>query len=641
MTDALDFGPFQALSAETRGRLLGGSRRVSFAPGATLLREGEPPDAVLAVVGGRLKVRQGDPPIVLATPSAPAVVGEMAVLSRGPRNATVTAMTHVRAYRIPVEIFTEVVAAEPAFAKSLASFAAIRSGNNFLRRSSPFAELPSATIEALAAKLEAATFAPGDVLMTEGERGDDAYLLRSGEVEVLRAQRVLATLGPGAFVGEVSALTGSPRTATVRAKSEVAAFRLRGEDVRPIVKKHQDLVGQLEGMMQSRHIPHRSTEAVVSPAPDDPSAALLRDAAGSTYLRVTKEALAIYQDIDGERTLRDLAIRHFERTGALDPAGVFATVATLQAAGLVSAPRVASDAPDARILKILDLVLAPRLELRSADRLATVLHRAVGWAFTTPGAIVAVVLGILGIAGLATVFRQASPGDFGLAGLVVAFGGLLVAGIGHELSHAIATKAEGRRVGKAGIGLLWFTPVVYVDTSDAWLIPARRRIRVNAAGPLFNLALAGVCGLLALVLQGRPQDLAVWLGAASLVSVAFNLSPLLEFDGYYVLEDLTNVNGLRRKSLRFVFGEMFTRTRRPLTRLERGFLLYALAAVLYVAVMSIVVLTGIPALVNGVFGGRLPPELLPVVGLALALGIAALQLSPFVTEVLAARAATD
>src|SRR5207247_6669379 len=143
--------------------------------------------------------------------------------------------------------------------------------------------------------------------------------------------------------------------------------------------------------------------------------------------------------------------------------------------------------------------------------------------------------------------RQAWPADFGLGGVVVAFFGLCLAGIGHETAHALATKAEGRRVGRAGIGLLWFTPVIYVDTSDAWLIDRRRRAVVNAAGPLFNFALAGVLGLVAAFTTARVQDLPLCLAVTNLVSIVFNLSPLLEFDGYYVLLDLRNVNSLRLK----------------------------------------------------------------------------------------------
>lgn len=636
-----DFGPFLTLSEEERARLSTVAQGTAFSPGDTIVREGDPPGDAFAVVAGRLRVTSGAAAVVLALPAAPALVGEMAVLSGMPRSATVTAIHQVRAYRIPAAALRELASSDPDFARALAAFAAVRTSTKFLRTSSPFADLPAASIEALAAKLRPARFAAGDVLIHEGERGDDAFLLQSGEVEVFRAERRLATLGPGSFVGEVSALTGAERTATVRARTEVTAFRLAAEDVRPIVRKHQDLVARLEGTMQSRHVPRRSGEAVLASAPDDPDAVLLRDSAGSTYLRVTREALAIYQDIDGERTLRDLTMRHFERTGALDPAGVFSAIATLQAAGLVTAPRIASDEPDARMLRVLDLVLAPRVELKAADAVAASLYAVARPAFTRAGTGVALAVGGAGLIALAAVFRQSSPGDFGIAGIAVAFVGLLLAGIGHEIAHALATKAEGRRVGRAGIGLLWFTPVVYVDTSDAWLIPARGRVRVNAAGPLFNFAFAGLCGLVALVLHDRAQDVAVWLAAANLVSVAFNLSPLLEFDGYYVLEDLTNVNSLRRKSLHYVFRDLLTHPRPPATRLERGFLAYAAAAVLYVVVMSAVVLAGIPALVNGTLAGRLAPQLLPVVGGVLALVMAAMMVMPFVTEVLAARTAAE
>lgn len=637
MATPLDFGAFQALDNETRARLLTQAQRVRFKPGEVILREGDTAADVYAVVTGRLRVTQGDPPVVVAMPAAPVMVGEMAILTGATRNATVTAITPVAAYRFADETFRYLAANNPEFARQLAAFAAIRDGTNFLRRSSPFADLPAAVVETLAAKLEPTAFAPGDVVLREGERGDDAYLLREGEVEVLRGERVLATLGPGAFVGEVSALTGTARTATVRARTAVSAFRLSGEVVRPVVKKHQALIGRLEGTMQARHIPRRAGEAAITPAPDDPSAFLVRDIAGSTYLRVAREALAIYEDIDGERTLRDLALRHYERTGALDPSGVFATVATLQAAGLVTAPRVASDEPDARLLRVLDLLLAPRLELKEADGLATGLRRLTGWAFTRAGAVAATAIGAAGLVALVITFRASSPGDFGLGGLVVAFIGLLLAGIGHEAAHAVAAKMEGRRIGKAGIGLLWLTPVVYVDTSDAWLLPRMRRIRVNAAGPLFNWAFAGLAGLAALALTGRAQDVAIWLAILNLVSVAFNLSPLLEFDGYYVLEDLTNTNSLRRKALRFVFADLLSRPRRLASRAEAGLFAYTLGALGYVVIMSLIVLSGVPAVVEGTFAGKIGPELLPIAGVALALILTALLVGPFIGEIFAAR----
>ena len=57
----------------------------------------------------------------------------------------------------------------------------------------------------------------GKVLIQEGERGREFFVIVSGEVEVRRKGRKVATLGPGSFVGEMALLSKIPRTATVTA----------------------------------------------------------------------------------------------------------------------------------------------------------------------------------------------------------------------------------------------------------------------------------------------------------------------------------------------------------------------------------------------------------------------------------------
>ena len=160
---------------------------------------------------------------------------------------------------------------------------------------------------------------------------------------------------------------------------------------------------------------------------------------------------------------------------------------------------------------------------------------------------------------------------------------------------------------------------------------------MSAAGPLFNYAAAGAFGIAAALTGGLAQDLMLWLAAVNLASVVFNLSPLLEFDGYYALSDLTNVNALRRKALRFVFRDLVSRPRRPRTRTEIGFVAYALAALLYVVAVSAVVLLGVPGLVEGVLASRVAEAVRVVVVGAMALVLTALLVGPFVGEVVAAR----
>jgi CRP-like cAMP-binding protein len=61
----------------------------------------------------------------------------------------------------------------------------------------------------------------GKVLIREGDRGREFFVIVNGEVEVRRKGRKMTTLGPGDFIGEISLLSKVPRTATVTALTPI------------------------------------------------------------------------------------------------------------------------------------------------------------------------------------------------------------------------------------------------------------------------------------------------------------------------------------------------------------------------------------------------------------------------------------
>ncbi len=63
------------------------------------------------------------------------------------------------------------------------------------------------------------SFEPGAVIFQEGEHGDKMYVLQSGEVEIEINGKVVETLLGEGFFGEMALIDGSPRSATVRAKT--------------------------------------------------------------------------------------------------------------------------------------------------------------------------------------------------------------------------------------------------------------------------------------------------------------------------------------------------------------------------------------------------------------------------------------
>lgn len=101
-------------------------------------------------------------------------------------------------------------------------------------RSAPlFAGLSDEDLQRLAETVERQKLAAGDYLLREGDPGDAMFLVVSGELEVTkRAEGVelpLAHVGPGAIQGELAAVGGQPRTASVRAVTEVEVLRVPRE----------------------------------------------------------------------------------------------------------------------------------------------------------------------------------------------------------------------------------------------------------------------------------------------------------------------------------------------------------------------------------------------------------------------------
>lgn len=97
-------------------------------------------------------------------------------------------------------------------------------------------------------RLEARQFVTGEVLVHEGDVGDEMYFLTKGQVEVLRGDppERLATLREGSFFGELAILKDGPRAATIRALTDVEVYALRRDGVLQLARAHADFNRYLE-----------------------------------------------------------------------------------------------------------------------------------------------------------------------------------------------------------------------------------------------------------------------------------------------------------------------------------------------------------------------------------------------------------
>ena len=182
-----------------------------------------------------------------------------------------------------------------------------------------------------------------------------------------------------------------------------------------------------------------------------------------------------------------------------------------------------------------------------------------GWFFTRPAVIFNVLLAcaaLLLITVQFDVFRGRLPSFHQFFGnwenwLVM---GIVMAGakVLHEFGHGLSCKHFGGECHEMGFMLLVFTPALYCNVSDSWMLPSKwHRAAIGAAGMYVEMVLASIATFIwwftdrATLLNQTCLSL---MFICSVSTLLFNGNPLLRFDGYYILMDLIEIPNLRQKS---------------------------------------------------------------------------------------------
>lgn len=127
----------------------------------------------------------------------------------------------------------------------------------------------------------------------------------------------------------------------------------------------------------------------------------------------------------------------------------------------------------------------------------------------------------------------------------------------HELGHGYACKINGGAVPDMGALLMAGMPMAYVDVSSSWSFPTRfQRILVGLGGMYFE----GIAAVIAMFVwaftsPGLVNSTAHFVVLmASFMTLLFNANPLMRYDGYYILSDLTGIPNLRGRSTQYAGG---------------------------------------------------------------------------------------
>lgn len=129
---------------------------------------------------------------------------------------------------------------------------------NVLSQISLFSDLPVDELDHLQSMLKTRHLEPGEILFTEGQRGEHFYVLTGGKLEILlgagtKEELLLNTLGPGEYLGEMSLIVpGGERTATARASEKSALLVMSRDEFNALIEHYPILSKAMVRVLSKR-----------------------------------------------------------------------------------------------------------------------------------------------------------------------------------------------------------------------------------------------------------------------------------------------------------------------------------------------------------------------------------------------------
>jgi putative peptide zinc metalloprotease protein len=376
---------------------------------------------------------------------------------------------------------------------------------------------------------------------------------------------------------------------------------------------------------------------------------VIKEPVGLNYFRFHEEEYAILCMLDGQSSLDDIK-EQFEdefTPQKITFQDLQQFVGMLHRSGLVISDAVGQGRQlkarrDQRkrreLLGRLANIFAIRFRGIDPKRLFDVIYPVTAWFFRPLTMIFVVLFGLSALALVAAefdVFQARLPTFhefFGPANWIYLGCTMAAVKVLHEFGHGLSCRHYGGECHEIGAMFLVFTPCLYCNVSDSWMLPNKwQRAFIGAAGMYVEIFLASIATFVWWFSEpGLLNQLALSvMFICSVSTVVFNGNPLLRFDGYYILMDLAEIPNLRQKSTEIV-KRFFVQTCLGIEQPENPFLpqqkqflfaMYTVAAVIYRWVVTFSILY----FLNKVF----EPYGLKIIGQAIALaGIVGLVVQP-------------
>jgi len=116
---------------------------------------------------------------------------------------------------------------------------------DMLKRVPLFAGLEKRELEQIAGSMRERRVAAGGMVVEQGAGGAGFFIIDEGEADVFVDGEHRTTIGPGDYFGEIALLTGSDRTATITATTDMVCWGMTPWDFRPLVESNSTIAWKL------------------------------------------------------------------------------------------------------------------------------------------------------------------------------------------------------------------------------------------------------------------------------------------------------------------------------------------------------------------------------------------------------------
>lgn len=298
---------------------------------------------------------------------------------------------------------------------------------------------------------------------------------------------------------------------------------------------------------------------------------IIEDPVRAKFYQVGKREFDLISQLNGKETVKETLERinqRFDESHRITEKAANIIVGWLIQCNLGYSPnsdsldRLERQAKAIQNQKLLSLLnpISIKFKLFDPTRFLDVTEAGSRWLFSKAFLAVWCVLAMVGLYSLFSNWSQLSASSIGILAegrwiwmLVI----WIVLKAVHEWAHGIACRRYGGNVPEAGLLLLLFTPMPFVNVTSSWRFKNRwHRFNVAAAGMYVELCISFIAMIVwANSSHQFTKDICFNIFfLSSVTTILFNANPLMRFDGYYMLTDLLDIPNLYTKGLKW-FGD--------------------------------------------------------------------------------------